>query len=524
MKGAFRVPLSPVPLSPKSRRSHAEVPPENRGPRQPHGGWVVKAAMTLKRAAPDSASPADASLAESAESERGSDPDALRRPGAPGRVGLRVITAYNVPTIGIGYMFLLVNMYMMKFATDELYIAPSTIGLIFGISRIWDAVTDPVAGYLSDRTRTRFGRRRPWILAAIVPIGLAFYMVWSPPLDVTGGWLVAWMAAGVFLFYSAMTIFIVPHTSLGAELSVDHHERTQIFGVRHVTWTLGSFAAVAGMAALIGADDARGMASWLAVAAIVGTSAMLIWMVTGVHERDEYQGRGASNPFTAFGDVLRNPHALLLLAVFLIESVGGATITVLTAYISEYIVGTPEYTAYFILLYMIPSAASVPIWVWVSRRVGKKRLWIASTIATGLGFGAMIFLTEGAVILISSLAFVLGLGAGAGAVVAPSIQADVIDYDELVTGQRKEGAYFAAWNFVFKLATGITLMLTGVVLEAAGFAPNQEQSDSAKLALKVLYALFPLGCYGVGALLLTRFRLDEAEHARIRSALDARAR
>ena len=438
------------------------------------------------------------------------------------RIRNAVIAAYNIPTVGVGYMFLLVNMYMMKFATDDLLISPSTMGLIFGISRIWDAVTDPVAGFLSDRTGSRYGRRRPWILGAILPIAVAFYMLWSPPLALEGGWLVGWTAAGIFLFYSAMTVFIVPHTSLGAELSLDHHERTRIFGVRHVTWTLGSFVAVGGMAMLIGAENPRTMASSLALIAIVVTSGLLLWMVLGVDERPEYQGRGSDHPYRAFRGVLRNPHALLLLIVFLIESIGGATITVLTAYVSEYIVGTPEYTALYLLLYMIPSAASVPLWVWVSRRVGKKQLWIYATVATGLGFGAMMFLEMGAVLTISLLAVALGICAGAGAVVAPSIQADVIDYDEYATGQRKEGAYFAAWNFVFKTATGITLMLTGVVLDAAGFVPNQEQTESAKFALKVLYALFPLGCYLIGALLLTRFRLDEAEHKRIRTALDER--
>lgn len=464
---------------------------------------------------PDSARPAP-----SASDGAATSPGRRRAKRPP--VPRRVIAAFNLPTVGVGYMFLLVNMYLMKFATDELLISPSAMGLIFGLSRIWDAVTDPVAGYLSDRTHSRLGRRRPWILASIVPVSLAFFMVWNPPATLTSGWTVAWMTAGIFLFYSAMTIFIVPHTSLGAELSVDHHERTRIFGARHVTWTLGAFLAVGGMAVLIASADPRATATWLSVVAVLATAAMLGWMVLGVAERDAYQGRGEHDPFKAFADVLRNPHALLLLAVFLIESVGGATITVLTAYVSEYIVRTPENTAYYILLYMIPSAATVPAWVWVSRRVGKKQLWIFSTVLTGLGFGAMMFLTEGAVATISILAFLLGACAGAGAVVAPSIQADVIDYDELVTGQRKEGAYFAAWNFVFKAATGITLMLTGLVLDAAGFAPNQEQTESAKLALKVLYALFPLACYLIGALILTRFRLDEAEHARIREALDAR--
>ena len=102
-----------------------------------------------------------------------------------------------------------------------------------------------------------------------------------------------------------------------------------------------------------------------------------------------------------------------------------------------------------------------------------------------------------------------------------SIQADVIDYDEYMTGQRKEGAYFAAWNFVFKSATGITIMITGWVLQFVDFQPNVEQTEQVKLAIRSLYAIFPLVCYLIGTALFMRFSLDEAEHHRIRAALDA---
>jgi GPH family glycoside/pentoside/hexuronide:cation symporter len=445
--------------------------------------------------------------------------------GAPREapLSLRVVATYNLPTMGVGFMFLLVNIYLMKFATDELLVPASAMGMIFGLSRIWDAVTDPLAGYWSDRTRSTLGRRRPWILASIVPIGLAFFMIWNPPAGLEGGELIAWMAAGVFLFYTAMTIVIVPHTSLGAELSVHHHERTRIFGARHVFWSLGSFVAIFAMGLLISADDPRKMASQLSIVAGLVTAILLIWMVVGVRERADYQGRGETEPFKAFADVFRNRHARILLVVFLIESLGGATIGVLTPYVSEYIIGTPEKTSLYILVYAVPSAASVPFWVAMSRRFGKKRLWVLSMLVTAFGFGAMFLLREGDVVPITILAFLLGIGAGAGAVVAPSIQADVIDYDELVTGQRKEGAYFAAWNFVFKSATGVTLMLTGFVLDLVGFVPNEVQSDDAKLALKSLYALFPMTCYLVGTLIFMRFTLDEKEHARIREALDERA-
>ncbi len=441
---------------------------------------------------------------------------------AASRLGWRTILVYNLPTVGIGFMFLLVNMYLMKFATDVLLVAPAAMGLIFGLSRLWDAVTDPLAGYFSDRTSTRLGRRRPWLLASILPIGIAFSMLWSPPAGLGPQALVFWMAVGVFLFYSSMTIVIVPHTSLGAELSDNYHERTRLFGVRHVTWSLGSLAAISVMSILIAAPFPRVSAARMSLGAAIFTALLLLIAVIGLRERPEYQGRGAHSPFKAFSDVLRNPHARRLLLVFLIESLGGATIGILTPYVGQYIVGTPELTPVYILLYIVPSILSVPLWVVLSRHFGKKALWILAMLITSFGFGAMFLLGEGDVALISGLAVFLGFGAGCGAVVAPSIQADIIDFDEYQTGQRKEGAYFAAWNLVFKTATGVTLMLTGFILQAAGFVPNAEQSEQARFALLALYALFPMACYLIGTLIFMGFSLNEAEHQEIRAALQAR--
>ena len=271
---------------------------------------------------------------------------------------------------------------------------------------------------------------------------------------------------------------------------------------------------------LIRGDNVRELACYISLIAGFVTSVLIIWMFVHVKERPEYQGRGETNPFKAFTDVFRNKYPRLLLIVFLVESLGGATIGILAPYIAEYVVGRPDKTVIYILLYLIPSIFSVPLWLPLSRKIGKKNMWIFSMVVTGLGFGSMFFLEEGSDTLISVLAVICGLGAGSGAVVAPSIQADVIDYDEYRSGKRKEGAYFATWNFVFKSATGLTLMLTGFVLSATGFVPNAEQTDEAKHALLFLYAIFPLVCYLAAALIFTRFALDEKEYKNIREALD----
>lgn len=438
------------------------------------------------------------------------------------RISLGRIINYNLPTVGIGFMFFLVSLYLMKFATDELLISPAVMGVIFFISRIWDALTDPLAGYFSDRTRLRSGRRRPWILFSALPIFLAFYMIWNPPVRLVETALELWIGAAVVLFYTAMTIFVVPHTSLGAEISINYHERTRIFGFRHMLWNSGSLMALVAMYLLITRDNPREIAFYVSIIAGSVTVALICWMFVTTKERPEYQGRGETSPFVAFSDVVKNPYARLLLIVFFIENLGGATIGILTPYVSEYIVGTPDYTVLYILAYLIPSTASVFLWVPLSRRFGKKNLWIFSMVVTGLGFGCMFFLEYGSVLLITVLAIICGLGAGSGAVVGPSVQADIIDYDEYRSGKRKEGAYFATWNFVFKTATGVTLMMTGFVLEFSGFVPNQDQTETTKLALLSLYAIFPLVCYLVGALIFTRFKLDENEHRRIRQVLDAK--
>ena len=441
---------------------------------------------------------------------------------------MSVIATYCLPTVGCGFMFLLFALYLMPFSTDVLGISPAVIGVILFASRIWDAVSDPLAGYWSDRTRSRMGRRRPWILASIVPIAAAYLMVWNPPANLSENALLVWMTVGIFGFYSAMTIFIVPHTSLGAELTPDYFDRNRIFGVRHAGWMLGSAAAVGGMYMLIGArqesvEAVRDVAAELAVFVSIVTALTLAFTGLRLRERPDFQGRGARHPYGAFADVLRNPHARLLIIVYFVENLGAATISVLALYIAEYVIGAPELAPMLILSYMIPSIVSVPLWIPVSRLIGKKRLWLASMLLTGVSFGAMIFFGEGDILGICVFSALAGFSAGAGGTIAPSIQADVIDFDEYRTGERKEGAYFATWNLVYKSSTGITFLLAGLVLQVSGFVPNLEQTEDVKWALRTLFAGFPFVCYMVGSAIFSRFSLGEEEYARIRAELDRRA-
>lgn len=444
-----------------------------------------------------------------------------------------MVLAYGAPGVGAGYMYLLLGLYVMKFSTDVLLIAPAAMGMIFAASRIWDAISDPIVGYLSDRTQSRLGRRRTWLLASIMPIGAAFVMVFSPPDSLTDGALVAWMAVAVIGFYSAMTMFFVPHLSLGAELSKNYHERSRLFGMRHAFYTFGSILSLITFYFLIraeqqGAAVVRELALYLSLGTALAMGALIAYAGLLLREPGNYQGRVTESPFRAFNDVWQNPHARLLIIVTFIEHIGSAAIGVLTLYVAQYVVGAPTLAPLFILCYMVPSTVSVPMWIPLSRRFGKVRLWMFSMLLTGVSFGAMFALPFIDSLLVKSVyicvaAVFAGLAAGCGGTISPSVQGDVIDYDEYLTGERKEGSYFAAWNFVHKGGMGVMLLLTGFVLQVVGFVPNQPQTMTVQVAMVTLYGLFPLVCYLTGALLFSRFRLDEKAHAEIRAVLDERA-
>ncbi|HSG89995.1 MAG TPA: glycoside-pentoside-hexuronide (GPH):cation symporter [Pseudomonadales bacterium] len=437
------------------------------------------------------------------------------------RLSFGTLLTYSIPATGLGYMYFMAVLYLMKFSTDVLLIAPAVVSVILGLSRVMDAVTDPIAGYLSDRTRSRMGRRRPWLIFSAVPIALVFVMMWAPPAGLSGTALTLWMAVAIIGFYAIITLVNVPHQSWGAELSPAHHERTRVFGMRLLLLNVGAFMAIGSLLLIGRAEDER--ATVLALAAGIGafTAVAVVWSALRLRERVELQGRGPQAVLGAYRDVLSNPHARLLLIVFFIESLGSATIGVLTAYMAQYVIGDISFPL-VVLTYFVAQTLSVPAWTPLSRLFGKKRLWLYAMVASALGFGMFFFVGPGDILLTYALAAIVGAAGGCGNVIAPSVQSDIVDWDELQTGERKEGGYFAAFNFTQKSASGVTIMLTGIVLQFSGYVPNVEQAESAKLAIQSLYALFPLVCYLIGSLLFVRFSLNETEHDEVRRQLEAR--
>jgi GPH family glycoside/pentoside/hexuronide:cation symporter len=437
------------------------------------------------------------------------------------KLALGTLLIYAAPGVGFGFMTLMISTWFMKYTTDVLGIPAATIGAILLLSRVWDAVADPVAGYLSDRTQTRFGRRRPWMLAGAAPLALGFALAWSPPASLSPTALACWVGGAVLLLFTGLTICRMPHEALGAELSRDYHDRNRVFGLKRALFGVGTLAVFAALSALGQASDPRASASWLAICAALGTALLLLLTGLALREPAAHLGRGALRPGAAVRDVLANPHARRLISVSFLQQLATGTVTTAAAYHTQYVLGDAGAFPLLLGIFFVASLASIPLWLRIGQRVEKKPLLLASMVAVGVTLGAMFAVGEGDHALLFSLAALGGVAAGGLDVMMPSLQADVIDWDELRTGQRKEGVYFAAWHLAEKMALGAAAAVTGLALAVSGFVPNQGQGGPALLAMRLLISLFPLGCYAAGALLFARFGLDRAAHARVQRALDA---
>ena len=227
-----------------------------------------------------------------------------------------------------------------------------------------------------------------------------------------------------------------------------------------------------------------------------------------------------SSDLVAMRDVWRNPHARLLLFVFFVESLGVAATSVMAPYVMKYVVKAPQMLGGMLLTFALSSVLAIPLWVVLARRFERHRLWLAAMAIACAGYACNGFLHEGSIRLALAAALVTGVASACGNTLGQAIKADVIDWDEYTTGERKEGAYFAAWSFTSKLAAGIMVGLVGVALQASGFREGVEQPWLVRGTMLFLIGGMPVIGFGLGLLAFRHFGLDHAEHARIRASIE----
>ena len=331
------------------------------------------------------------------------------------------VSLYAVPSLAVAAPVFFVQFYFLSFATDVLLLAPATVGVILAAGRIWDAVTDPIAGYGSDRTRSRWGRRRPWMLAATPASAIAFVALWNPPARFDSPEALAiWSAMWLFALTTAVTAWGIPHQALGAEMSDDVNARHRIFGVRFVVALMGAALSFLGMQLVGNAEEPRAMASslawWVAAAMVV----VLLVPPLALRERPERAATGIASPLRAARDVITNRNARVLLGVWFIAQLGMSSQGVIAPYMSIYVLKRPDMIGVMPALFIGPLVMSVPVWIALARRFGAKRVWRASMIAGSFSFGALFWLPSDSFVGMAMLLGAAGFSSGCGGPLGPS--------------------------------------------------------------------------------------------------------
>jgi GPH family glycoside/pentoside/hexuronide:cation symporter len=209
---------------------------------------------------------------------------------------------------------------------------------------------------------------------------------------------------------------------------------------------------------------------------------------------------------------------MILLAAYTISAIGSNLPATLILYYVEYVLGSSR-ADLFLLLYFVTGILLLPVWVRLANRFGKKKTWVAAMAINSGAFLLVFFLGPGDIVAYGILVIVSGIGFGATLAIPSAIQADVIDYDELKTGRRREGQYVGLWSIAKKMTAALGVGVGLAVLGAIGYTPNAPQSESVLIALRVLYALVPSICNLIAIAIALYYPISGDVHARIRLAI-----
>ncbi len=436
---------------------------------------------------------------------------------------------------GFGDLLIAIRMssfqfYLLPFYTDVVLLAPWLAGIGKMIGLVWDGLNDPVAGYLSDRTRTRIGRRRPFMLGAALPLGVAFAAMWSAPTggSATTGFL--YLVGAFVVLDTAFSLYATPYMALGAELSDDYHERTQLAASRALFHLLGLMLGVVVPGILLRRYASAPSSAFHAIGIGLGIVMTIVAVLTGLLIRERPLAAAPVHPAswrTFFGGIrstFANPPFRVLIATVACVLLCGGLNQTLVPYAFVYWLGRPQLVSTAPALYLVASIVSLPFWTALSHRVGKDTamrvcmLWsIAALVLTPIvlapDMGEARFVT---------FLVLAGLGNGGWMVLLAAITADVIDFDELATHTRREGAYFGVWTLAYKWASAVASGIAGIALQLLGYVPNQAQSATTITGIRLLYGPVPAALMLLAFVVFWRFPLTRERHAEIRAALDAR--
>jgi len=443
------------------------------------------------------------------------------------------------------------NTFTLLFYNQVLGMDPLLVSVALAIAMVFDAVTDPMVGTLSDNLNTRWGRRHPLMLVASVPLGISLYLVFAPPQGLAHDALFLWLTVFTVLTRGFMTLYFVPWAAIAAELSDDYHERTSVMAYRYaVGWTIGVLFPLITYTLLMASTPEypvgqlnpaaypnMGLLAGVLMALGAVSTTVLTWKEIPYLRKHAtpVPGFGLGQMFHELKSALQNPQFALIFMILLLSGAITGTTTNATIYMATFFWGLSAEDLRWFTLSAIGAVVAFPVVAAIQRRWEKRSILLTCSllaVADGILLVNLRFLdllpengeTMLLVILVSVGVLTAGIAVVHG-VIGASIIADLADEHELRTGARQEGMFFAGVSFSGKAASGLGTLMGGLVLSLLAFpvhlSPQDTPADKIMQLGIVVGVVLPL-LHIIPISLILRYRITQARHREIRAQLEAR--
>lgn len=439
--------------------------------------------------------------------------------------------AYGMGNLGTALFFHTIGTYIIFFYTDVVRLDPKLVGLAFAISYgVWNAINDPLIGYVSDRTHTRWGRRIPYILFGAPLLLFIFILVWSPPLG--GKPLATPSHFGTFLYFAILialfdlfyTAVSVPYISLFPEMYETLPDRTEVSIYRQVAAMIGSVLAFALMPVIVDVLSGRfgRLGGWTGAGAILGLigSGTFLVSLLGSRERKEFSVEEAMPLTEAFKATFTNRTFLAFVGANLMICYIWSWLSAMVPFFTKYVIGAEEREMSFLFLAMfVTSMALYPLWRKIALRLGSRNT-LAVAVPLFVVFMLLVLVVRN---LLQALAMMLLVGAANSGttLVREVILSDVIDEDELRTGRRREGSYFGVNAFIERFAMVLVGGSSSLVLGLSGYnAALATQPSSVALGIRMGMGLLPVVALMIFLTALKFYPLGKEQVIALRERLD----
>jgi GPH family glycoside/pentoside/hexuronide:cation symporter len=433
---------------------------------------------------------------------------------------------YGIGDTGFSLTSTIIDVYFLLFLTDVVRIRPGIAAIAILVGRTWDYINDPLIGYFSDRTRTKWGRRRPFLLFGALPYGLAFVLLWWRPPFESPIALVAYYSLAYIVYELAATFVYMPYFALTPELTGDYDERTALTSYRMFFSIFASLLAFTIPGVIVGGFEPQNAPGVLLMGAIFAAlSAAPLWLTfAGTREREQFMQLKQPTLRQSLRSAKQNRPFIFGLIIFLLTWVCVSILSSTLLFFIKYVVEREPQSEMIMGTIFVIAIFTLPLWEWVSRRLGKQKAYIVGIAFWAVVQLALISLNAATPLwVLFTLAGLAGIGVGAAHVLPWSIIPDAIEWDEWQTGERHEGMFYSLITLARKIATSIAVPLVGVVLEITHYNPDLPMQPAAALTgIRIVIGPIPAVLLVGGILFALAYPLSREKFSQIRDELEQR--